>query len=163
MPADFEDLFDLENLPDDEIHELIMQEITEFPELDADGLDVLVDEGFVTLSGRVGTEQELQQIQHTVEDTLGIRNYSNDLVVDGLVRLEQPEGADDAIVEETELQTPTRSEASERTDPQADHLMEDLETEQFGTQEMQRSIERGEAYEAPDRPIQEGTWSEENH
>lgn len=162
MPADYEDLFDLDNLDDDEIYDLIMQEVSEVPELDPELIDVQVDDGFVTLMGRVGTEQELQQFEFLVSDTLGIRNYSNEIVIDELVRAEYSEAADDAIIEDEEAEAQL-GESGERTDPQADHLMEELEGEQFGTHDMQRSISRGEAYEAPDRPIQDGSWSEESH
>ena len=54
-------------------------------------------------------------------------------------------------------------EEGRQTDPQAEHLLEDVEGEQFGTHDLQQAISRGEAYEPPDRPIQDGSWSEENH
>src|SRR5690625_4964092 len=119
MPADYEDLFDLDNLDDDEIYDLIMQEVSEVPELDPELIDVQVDDGFVTLMGRVGTEQELQQFEFLVSDTLGIRNYSNEIVIDELVRAEYSEAADDAIIEDEEVEAQL-GESGERTDPQAD-------------------------------------------
>lgn len=163
MPTDYEDIFDLENLDDDELRDLIAQQIGEMPELDPDDVDVQVDDGFVILSGRVGTEQELQQAEHVLTDVLGIGNYSNELVVDELVRGEYSEAADDAVAEAEEATSTMLGEPGERTDPQAEHLLEELDGEQFGTQDAQRSVSRGEAYEPPDRPIQEGTWSEEQH
>jgi hypothetical protein len=162
MPRDFEDLYDLENLDDSDLYDLIVQEISEYPDLDPDLIDVDVEEGFVTLTGRVGTEQELQQIEFILSDVLGIANYSNELVIDSLMRAEYPPGADDAVVEDEEVEAQL-GEEGRQTDPQAEHLLEDVEGEQFGTHDLQQAISRGEAYEPPDRPIQDGSWSEENH
>lgn len=162
MPGDFEDLYDLENMDDAEIASLILEELGEYPDLDPDRVDVQVEDGFVTLAGRVGTEQELQEIEFVISDVLGIANYSNELVVDELVRVEYNAGADDAVAEDEEVESQL-GEEGRATEPTADHLLEDIVGELYGTHDAQRAIERGEAYEAPDRPVQEGGWSEENH
>src|SRR5436309_1133866 len=104
MERDFEDLHDIDSLDDRELRDLIIQEIGEYNELDPDLVDVSVNNGHVTLSGRVGTEQELQEIEHVVTDVLGVERYSNELVVDELVRAEAPEAADEAAAEERESQ-----------------------------------------------------------
>lgn len=162
--ADYEDLYDLDSLDDDEIHELLLQQIEEFGEIDADLLDITVENGFITLGGRVGTEQELQVLEQILTDVLGIMNYSNEVVIDDLVRLEVSEAADEARFEAdgADAASPL-GESDDRTDPQAAHLLEDPAGELYGTTDLQRAIERGEAYEAPDRPLQEGSWSEEDH
>lgn len=162
MPGDFEDLYDLENMDDEAIAALIRQELDEYPDIDPDDVVVDVENGFVTLSGRIGTEQELHEIEFLLSDVLGIANYSNELIIDELVRAEYSAGADDAVVEDEEVEAQL-GESGRRTEPSADHLLEDIEGEAYGTQDMQRAIERGEAYEPPIRPIQEGSWSEENH
>jgi len=162
MAADFEDLYDLENLDDGEIRDLILQELLEHPEVDPDLVDLLVDDGFVVLEGRVGTEAELQIIEHVITDVLGIGNYSNELVVDALTRAQQAEAADDAVVEDAEIEAQI-GEQTGATDPQADHLLEDLQGDLYGTHDVQQAVTRGQAYEPPDRPLQEGIWSEENH
>ncbi len=162
MPGDFEDLYDLENLDDEEIASLILEELGEYPEIDPDAIDIDVEDGFITLSGRVGTEYELQVVEQVVSDVLGISNYSNELVLDELVRIEYPAGADDAVVEDEEVEAQLGEEGL-RTESTAEHLLEDVEGHAFGTHDYPRALERGEAYEAPDRPIQEGSWSEENH
>ena len=162
MADDFEDLYDLDSLDDTSVYDLILQELHEYPDLDPDLVDIQVENGFVTLSGRVGTEQELQVIEHILTDVLGIANYSNELVIDELARAEAPEGADDAVIEDEEVEAQL-GEEGDRTETTADHLFEDLPGELWGTHDLQKAIEQGEAYEPPDRPIQEGSWSEERH
>jgi hypothetical protein len=164
MAADYEDLYDLDNLDDDEVYDLILQQLQEYGDLDVDLLDIQVRNGFITLGGRVGTEQELQVVEQIVTDILGIGNYSNEIMLDDLARSEHSEAADDARFEadDSEAISPL-GEGDDRTDPQAVHLLENLPGELYGTHDLQRAIERGEAYEAPDRPVQEGSWSEEDH
>src|SRR5690625_3725493 len=94
MVGDFEDLYDLENLDDDQIHDLIIEELEEYGDIDVDLLEIDVLDGFVTLSGQVGTEYELQVVENVLTDILGIANYSNEIVIGGLVRFEQSEAAD---------------------------------------------------------------------
>lgn len=162
MPGDFEDLYDLENMDDEEIEALILEELGEYPDIDPDDISVDVEDGFVTLTGRIGTEQELQEIEFILSDVIGIANYSNEIVIDELVRAEYSAGADDAVVEDEEVESQYGEEPG-RTDPQAQHLLEDVRGDAYSTHDMQQAIERGQSYEPPDRPIQEGSWSEENH
>ncbi|MFW6079085.1 MAG: BON domain-containing protein, partial [Gemmatimonadota bacterium] len=159
MPNDYEDLFDVDDMDDEEIEDLILEEFDTYPELDADVLDVRVEDGFVTLAGRVGTEEELQLVEHVVSDLLGIANYSNEVIVAELARAEYDEAADVAATEDAETEDEL-GENGRTTDPSADHLVEDLEGELYGTHDLQKAIERGMTYEPPDRPVQEGTWSE---
>jgi hypothetical protein len=164
MASDFEDLYDLDNLDHDEVYDLILQQLHEYGDLDPDLLDIEVQGGFITLGGRVGTEQELQVIENIITDVLGVGNYSNEIMIDDLSRTEQSEAADDARFEaDASEEVSALGEGDDRTDPQAVHLLENLPGELYGTHDLQKAIERGEAYEAPDRPVQEGSWSEENH
>src|SRR5688572_33493490 len=100
MADDFEDLYDLDNLSDEDLRDLVRQELSEYPEIDTDLVDVQVVDGRVQLSGRVGTEQELQQIEHVITDVIGLSAVDNEMVVDELVRGEMPEAADDAAAYE---------------------------------------------------------------
>ena len=162
MSKDFEDIHDIENLDDDSLRELVYQELTEYPEIDPDLVDVEVDNGRVRLSGRVGTEQELQQVEYVVSDVLGVQTVTNDLVIDELVRGERPEAADDAAAADRAIE-PQLGRGEERTSDTASHLIEDSKAEMFGTQDVQEAVAGGLSYEPPDRPIQEGTRSRENH
>src|SRR5688500_6757947 len=99
MASDFENLHDIENLDDSELKALILQQINEYPGLDVDLVDIRVENRGVILNGRVGTEQELQQIERVVTDVLGILEVRNDLVVDELMRATTSEAADEAAAE----------------------------------------------------------------
>ena len=162
MPRDYENLYNIENMGDQEIADLISQELREYPDVDVDDLDIRVQEGFVTLGGRVGTEQELQVVSQVVSDVLGIRTYSNEIVIDEVRRAEMPEAADEEVAQDATAAEQMGREA-DRTSDTADHLLEHLDEELYSTHDVQQAIEQGLNYEAPDRPMQEGNWSEENH
>lgn len=162
MADDYENIFDLENMDDDELRELVYQEFREVPEIDPDLVDVVVEAGAVRVSGRVGTEQELQQVEHVLTDILGISRVSNDLVVDELVRAEAPEAADEEAAQDAGSD-PLLGDGARRTEDSAKHLVSDPAAELYGTRDPQEAIGSGTTYDPPDRPVQEGTWSRENH
>ena len=147
MARDFEDIYYLDSMSDDEIRDLVRQELGEYPEIDVDLIDVNVSNGAVQLSGRVGTDREIQQIERVLTDVIGIENIRNELVLDELVRGESNEDR----------------RTSPATSDEAAHLMENTEVDQFGTDDPQTAIERGATYEPGDGPPSEGTWSRENH
>ena len=156
------DLYDFANLGDDEIRQIVLQQLREYPNLDAGWIDVAVQDGFVTLSGRVGTDAEIQVAESVLDDVLGLEEYSNELVVDELHRIEQPEAADEAATFEDESGDQVGRPATQQSDT-AEHLVEDLEGEAFGTHDMGQAISEGLAYEPPDRPVSDGYRSTENH
>jgi hypothetical protein len=160
MVDDYEDFSDIESMTDEEIQELVRDQLTGRPDLDTTGLDLSVSEGRVTVAGRIGTEAELQIIEHVLTDVIGVQ-VRNDLVVDELVRLEQPEAADDA---NARLYTQGQARGgADRTEDSAEHLLSDTAAEQYGTDDLGEAIERGQSYNPPDTPVQEGTWNRENH
>jgi len=162
MAEDFENLYGTDQMDDGDLRDLVCQELGEYPEIDRDLIDVTVTGGHVKLSGRVGTEQEYQQIEAVVTDVLGLKDVTNELLIDELVRGERLEAADSAVADTREF-TPQTGEGEEQTSDTAEHLLPDTAAEQFGVHDTQRAIAEGYAYEAPDRPIQEGTWSLEDH
>lgn len=164
MAREFNDLYDLNNLDDNELKDLVLQELTEYPDIDVDLIEVYVDQGAVRLAGRVGTEQEVQTAEYVLTDVIGLTRVQNDLVVDDVVRGQRSEAADDAFVEEmaADPQFAVGPGASNTSDT-AQHLVEDLEADHFGTHDPQEATERGTAYEPPDRPVQEGSRSREDH
>lgn len=162
MADDFEDLYDIDAMDDQEIEDLIVQQIREYPDLDADLIDVRVERGFVTLAGRVGTEQEMQEVGQIVSDVLGIRDYSNEIVIDELRRAEYSDAADEANAQDAEVESQL-GEGNEATTDTAAHLMQDVEAEMHGTHDPSQAVEGAIPYRPADRPIQEGSWSEENH
>jgi hypothetical protein len=162
MADDYEDLPDIDSLNDDELRALIEEQLQDYPDLDTDLVEVEVADGRVRLTGRVGTEGELQQFEAVLTDVIGVRDVENELVIDELVRADYSEAADVASAQLASDKGPTGGGA-DRTEDSAEHLMQDTAAEQFGTNDMREAIERGYAYDPPDRPIQEGTRSRENH
>lgn len=94
MASDYEDLYDIDNISDADLRELVLQELHEHPEIDVDFIEISVQDGEVRVAGRVGTEQEVQQIEHVLTDLLGASDIHNELVIDELVRGERSEAAD---------------------------------------------------------------------
>ena len=156
------DLYDLNNMTDDEIRDLVVQELREYPNVDSDWIDVQVKGGFVTLSGRVGTANEVQVAEEVVHDVIGIDSFSNELVVDETHRSEMPEAVDDWAAMEAEIDDQLGEPDPNQSDT-AEHLAEDLEAETFGTHDMGEAIQDGIPYIPPDRPVGDGYNSQENH
>jgi hypothetical protein len=164
MAREYDDLYDLNNLDDNEIKDLVMQELHEYPDIDPDLVEVNVQGGVVRVSGRVGTEQEVQTVEQVITDVLGIQNVNNELVVDEVVRGQRSEAADDAFIEDLEADAQLGvGTAGNTTSDTAQHLVEDVEADQFGTHNPQEATERGTAYEPPDRAVQRGSYSREDH
>jgi hypothetical protein len=163
MAHDYEGIYDLESMDDGEIRELIEQELSETPDLDPDDLAVHVVEGRVTLEGRVGTEAEYQAAEHVVTDLIGIKDVRNDIVIDELRRGEQSEAADIAAGDRAGRSDSGSDGPGDRTSDTAAHLLEDTAGDQFGTSDVSEAISEGRSYNPPDNPVQEGTWSKENH
>jgi hypothetical protein len=167
MPAstsgrDFGDVFDFSTMTDDEIYDVVVQQLQEYPNLDAGWVDVAVREGRVTLSGRVGTDAELQIAEQVLVEVLGLTDVVNELVVDELHRNTLPEAIDDALAEEDEADDQLGGANDQQSDTAA-HLVEDLEVETFGTRDVSAAIEEGTAYNPPDRVVPDGYGSGEDH
>lgn len=163
MAQDFDELFfDFENMTDDEIYDVVQQQLQEYPNIDPGWIEIEVKDGFVTVSGRVGTDSEKQVVEKIIVETMGISTFSNELVVDELVRGDVPEAADEAAAYEAEFDDHLGGGTGNQSDTAA-HLVENLDAEMFGTHDMQAAIEDGNAYEPPDRPIADGYGSEEAH
>jgi hypothetical protein len=162
MAGDFEDIYDLENMTDEEIAELVREELSEYPDLDVSGLDVAVEDGRVLVGGRVGTESEVQLVEQVLMDVIGLPAVENELVVDELTRIRQPEAADEANAALYGSPRGQRGGAN-RTEDTAAHLLDDTGAEQYGTSDMGEAIERGYSYNPPATPTQDGTRSAEEH
>lgn len=144
-------LYDFDGMSDDEIRSVVLEHIRDYPNLDADDVDVLVRDGAVTLTGRVGSDAEVQIASSLLDDLLGLEQFSNELMVDELRR-----GEDDG--ETTAMGDP----GSYQSDT-AEHLVEDLEAETYGTDDMGKAIRDGSPYSPPDAPSTDGYGSREDH
>jgi hypothetical protein len=161
MAREFDDLFDLQNLSDDEVREVILEQLRDQPSLAVDNIDVIVRQGAVTLTGRVGTDAEVSVAEAVLDDIIGIDNYSNELVVDELTREDPPMAADGGF--DLDGEPIPFGDPSDQQSDTADHLVEDLAAETDGTDDMAKAIRDGAAYSPPDHPIGDGYGSRENH
>ena len=163
MAQDFDELFfDFDNMTDDEIYDVVVQQLGEYPNIDPGWMEVRVQDGHVTLSGRVGTDAEKQVAEKIIVEVMGIPEFTNELVVTELVRGDVPEAADMAAAYEADFDDHLGGGVPNQEDSAA-HLVENLETQTYGTRDMQEAIEEGAPYIPPDRPIADGYDSEENH
>lgn len=162
MERDFEDIFDTADLDDDEVRALIHEKLTQAPSLDNGFIEVNVEDGAVTLNGRVGTEEEYQRLEQILADELGIDAFENNIVVDQSVRVEEADAADVASAEAREEDDELGGEPLV-TEPSAQHLAPDTEGELYGTHDLGKAIESGESYDAPDQPPQMGSEGLERH
>src|SRR3954468_8588155 len=100
MARDFEDIYDLENLSDRELRDLVREHLEASTALDIDDITVRIEDGTVVLEGRVGDAGERQVADHVLTDILGITNFRNDLVEDPIRRAESPAAIDDHLAED---------------------------------------------------------------
>ncbi len=162
MAEDFEGIYDTEDLDDAELLELIEEKLAEAEDVNTDFVEIVVEDHAVQLTGRVGTEQELQRLDEILEDELGLVGVDNGVVVDESVRTERAEAADDAAAEAAEARDDLGGDGT-RGEPSAAHLRPDPEGELHGTHDLQKALERGESYTAPERAPQFGSRSREQH
>lgn len=153
---------DAGELGDDDIRGLVLDELRQQPNLDADLIDVRVQDGRVTLAGRVGTDAEIKVAGNIVSDVIGAAELSNELVIDETQRGERAAGADEAAMEGDELESQVDGYTGEQTDT-AEHLQENLQDEQWGTHDMHSAIRDGTSYTPPDHPTPDGYDSREEH
>jgi hypothetical protein len=158
---DFDDIHDIENMTDEELEAVVREELEANPDLDVSGLDVTVSDGRVIVSGRLGTDAELQIVENTLTDVLGITNLASDMVVDELRRDEQPEAADEANA--AVYASGAGRGGADRTEDSAEHLLQDTAAELYGTDDAAEAAERGYTYNPPDSPTPEGIRGAEDH
>jgi hypothetical protein len=149
MAEDYEDFYDIESMTDEEVQALVRERLDADSSLDAERIDLSVSDGRVTVSGRVGTENEADIIERLLTDGIGVE-VVNHLIVDELVRQQQPEAADEA---NARVYTQGQGHGgADRTEDSAEHLLRDTSAEQYGTDDMGEAIERGHSYNPPDSP-----------
>ena len=156
MARDYENLEDRDDLSDDELRQLVRDRLVEHRGLDADDIEVAVRDGVVTLSGRVGTEGEMRVAERVVTDTLGLQDVENEIVVDPVRRAESPGEIDDHLADEEAHSGLLLGDRAMPIHPEAEHLEPDVDTDVFGTTDVQRSIERGAGWIPPTSPTPEG-------
>ena len=157
MEKDYEDIDELDELTDGELRALVRDRLEEQLAFDPADVSVAVRDGVVTLSGRVGTEEELRIVEHVVTDVIGIKEVNNNLFVDPMRRAESPAAVDEELVDEELHEGLLLGDVARPEDPEAEHLHEDMRAELFGTSDVQKSMEEGIPWNPPDSPTPEGT------
>ncbi|MGI9075761.1 MAG: BON domain-containing protein [Gemmatimonadaceae bacterium] len=156
MAHDYEDIFNLEELSDGELRDLVRGKLNEYETVDADSITISVEAGVVMLSGRIGTEGERRIAEHILSDVIGLTTYENNLVVNAIRRDEEPDDAEDDVEEVADQNSLTLGRGPRHADEEAAHLEEDLEARLYGTQDVQSAIESGTPWVPPDSPTPEG-------
>ena len=156
MAHDFEDIHDLDDLNDDELRALVRTHLAAEEALDERAITVVVEDGYVTLSGTVGTEAEQRIAEHVVTDVLGIEQYENQLAVDPMRRAISPMAVDEHLAEEDATEGLLLGDRPVPLSPEAEHLEEDLDARLYGTTDVQAAIEEGTAWIPPESPTPEG-------
>lgn len=166
MADDFDNTDEIENLSDDELSEYVRTQLREQPMLDGDSLGVGVREGRVTVTGSVGTEEEQRILDHVLSDTIGLVDYTNDVIVDEFARAQSPEAVDEHLVDESEHSGLILSDKSVPFTAESEHLADSIDDDSFenerGTHEVGKAIEEGEPWIPPEGPTPEGLSGQEN-
>ncbi len=156
MEKDYEDIRGTDGLTDNELRALIRDNFEQQPAFDPDDVEISVRSGVVSLSGRVGTPEELRIIERVVTDIVGVQNLRSGLVVDPIRRAESPEAIDDHLVDEQLHEGILLGDTPRPEDPEAQHLRENIRAELFGTTDVQQSISGAIPWNPPDGPTPEG-------
>jgi hypothetical protein len=156
MASDFENIHDLGDLNDRELRDVVRSHLRAHNGLDADYITVQVDNGSVTLEGRVGTDYERRVAERVLTDVLGIAEVKNDLVVQAIHRAESPLDMDEHLVEEERMEGLLLGDRAVPLDPEAEGVEEDLDARLWGTSDVGKAIAEGTSWIPPESPTQEG-------
>lgn len=156
MARDYEDIHNLDQLDDREIRDLVREQLAAHNGLDIDDILVRVENGAISLSGRVGTEGERRIAEHILTDVLGVQEFANDLVVDPLRRAESPIDIDEHLAEEDRSAGLLLGDRAVPLSPEAEHLADADATDLAGSTDVQNVIENAGTWNPPESPTQEG-------
>ena len=158
MAQDFENVFDLDDLSDEELRGLVRAQLSEYDTIDIDGILVHAKDGYVTLTGRVGSEAQKQIVDHVLSDVIGLETFTNDLFVDPVRRDEEPEAADEAVARAGSRGEDPILGGSDlsQTDDEAVRTSDNDDAALFGTRDMETVMEDGLPWIPPNEPTPEG-------
>jgi hypothetical protein len=154
--SDFENIHDIADLNDRELRDVVRSHLRAHNGLDADYITVQVQNGEVTLEGRVGTDNERRVAEHVLTDVLGIQQVNNSLVVQAIHRAESPLDIDDHLIEEERTEGLLLGDRAVPLSAEAEHLEEDLDARLGGTSDIGKAIEEGTAWIPPESATPEG-------
>ncbi len=156
MARDFEDLHDIDELDDRELRDLVRERLSAHGALDINDITIRVASGNVELTGRVGTDGERRVADHILSDTLGLVNFTNNLVVDPIARAESPEAIDEHIVDEEKRSGTLLGDVAVPFTAETEHLADMVQDDLEGTHDLQQVMEDGMTWTPPDSPTPEG-------
>jgi len=162
VEKDYEDIRETDDLSDNELRAQIRDTFDQQLAFDPNDVDIVVRSGVVTLSGRVGTEEELRIIDRVLSDIVGVKSVRNNVFVDPIRRAESPEPIDEHLVDEQLHEGLLLGDTPRPEDPEAQHLRENIRAELFGTADVQQSISGAIPWNPPDGPTPEGTEGSED-
>jgi len=162
VDKDYEDIRDTDELSDSELRALVRDTFEQQLAVDPDDVTISARDGVVTLSGRVGTGEELRIAERIVTDIVGLEKVRNNIFVDPIRRAESPEAIDEHLVDEELHEGLLLGDRASNDDPEAEHLREDLRAELFGTTDVQQSIGEAIPWNPPDGPTPEGIEGSED-
>lgn len=162
MEKDYEDIRDTDDLNDNELRALVRDAFEQQMAVDPDDVAISVRSGVVTLSGRVGTDEELRIAERIVTDMVGLEKVRNELFVDPIRRAQSPEAIDEHLADERLHEGLLLGDTPRPEAPEAEHLHENLRAELFGTTDVQQSIEDAIPWNPPDGPTPEGIEGSED-
>jgi hypothetical protein len=166
MADDFDNTDEIQNLSDDELREYVLAQLRDEPMLDGDYIGVHVHEGRVTVSGNVGTDEELRILDHFLTDTLGLTNIRNNVVLDELYRKQSPEPIDEHLADEEEHEGLILGDRAQPFTAESEHLADMSELDSIedpgGTHNVKKAIESAEPWIPPDTPTPEGLTGQED-
>lgn len=156
MERDYENIRDIEDLNDEELHRLVRDTFEGQTAFDPADITVTAKNGVVTLAGRVGTEAELRIAERVLTDQLGLTQVDNQLVVDQIRRAESPEDIEEHLADEEAHEGLLLGDRAMPLNPEAEHLAENSESEMYGTTDVQDAIEGAIPWIPPESPTPEG-------
>lgn len=156
MARDFENINNIDELSDDELRGLVREHLAANNAVDIDEITVRSENGTVVLGGRVGTDGEKRIAEHVVTDILGVESVRNEIFVDPIRRAQNPEAADEAIVEDDRNEGLLLGDRAVPISPETETAHEDLDAELYGTTDVGHAIADGTAWIPPESPTQEG-------
>ncbi|MEO8194499.1 MAG: BON domain-containing protein [Gemmatimonadales bacterium] len=162
MADDYDNSDEIRNLSDDELKRYVLDELRSQKSFDVNDITVHVRNGEVTLSGRVGTEEELRIIDHFVTDVLALTDANNEIVIDELRRAESPEAIDEHIADEEEHGGLLLGDTPRPFSPEAEHLADVGSEDSEGTHDVMEAIENAEPWIPPEGPTPEGVSGQED-
>jgi hypothetical protein len=156
MAGDFQDIHNIENLSDRELRDLVREHLEASTALDIDDITVTVEDGVVTLEGRVGDAGEEQVAEHVLTDVLGISKFQNNLVSDPIRRAESPEAIDDHLADQDRSEGLLLGDRPVSFTDESEHLADSPEVESDGTTDVRKATESGQPWIPPESPTPEG-------